>query len=131
MKAEELRIGNIVMRKELGSNSPAYEIRIESILSDGINMEQVYEDVDVEAKFDDIEGIPLTEERLEKFGIGKGQNNGMYHFKKGSAEYLWLEDQGLKIFIHNCPLMAFPCRYVHQFQNFYFDFMRQPLNPNT
>jgi hypothetical protein len=108
MKANELRIGNIVLRKEfLHSNLENCRFDKIVVTHNDINACHIYNR--------HFEPIPLTEEWLLKFGFVTNPyedryEKGTIHIecdKTKGATYLWIE---------NMPHI----KYVHQLQNLYF-----------
>ena len=115
MKANELRIGNIIKLSESNEIFMAYEI-----CSSGFRVRNKNEDTWIEEW--QFEGIELTEERLVKFGFEldyKSDYSISYgHIKNCKFSYKfnitenksWLEYHG----------GAIECKYAHQLQNIYF-----------
>ena len=118
MKAEELRIGNLVNTTDI--LIPKHIIKAEDIVSifDGS-----FKKLGL-----DIKPIPLTEEWLLKFGGGKSDEHELcvicndirfvydYHFKRFSIEIA--DDEG--IYLDHI-------KHVHQLQNLYFALTREEL----
>lgn len=112
MKANELRIGNLVIYDdevvEIGeiTHQGAYKILG--------GCERVTSKMWMPYKI--IKPIPLTEEWLIKFGFEKGGNwfdeGGMIELKEKEDAYVMLEDS-----YYHCSQDLF---YVHQLQNLYF-----------
>jgi hypothetical protein len=114
MKAEELRLGNLV-----SNMNPRHNDSILTIESIGDNHE-----VNVFYRkylLSELEPIPLTEEWLIKFGFsreakigGDGVEFRVYHFDIltfNTNHGWWYKCQ---------PMNDTPLEYVHQLQNFYF-----------
>lgn len=117
MKPEELRIGNLVL---LRNTSIGGHIEIESINKFGIEL--YFTDLDgIEPtwEFDQIKGIPLTEEWLERFGFEEN-----VHFFNTSSYYLRKSDSGgfeLWVdFYQPKERMICKIHHVHQLQNLYY-----------
>jgi hypothetical protein len=124
MKANELRIGNIVnisedwYRRNPHLSKTPKQIIVDSINYDGLIGTSIYFANGYEIE-DDLEPIPLTEERLLKFGfdlIKSGcESPSDWYFRHnnltGSIDNLtwkYTHQHGLKL------------KYVHQLQNLYF-----------
>jgi hypothetical protein len=106
MKANELRIGNIIKLSESNEIFMAYEI-----CSSGFRVRNKNEDTWIEEW--QFEGIELTEELFLKFGF----------FKKARLYFLYKD---LKITVSDGKFYFFTfhfdveLKYVHQLQNLYF-----------
>jgi hypothetical protein len=103
MKANELRIGNIV----------------QNIYKDtfGISQETL---CDFANEYVNLQPIQLNEEWLISFGLNPPTISNPYHFKKSMVEFLYNGDE-LKCFYNDIIIFSFNCKYVHQLQNIYFD----------
>ena len=121
MKANELRIGNLITRKN--KVLKVWRIQPDKILVSGYSCDKYF-------KCEEIEPILLTEEWLLKFGFEKkyGIYNPSYN----------LEIQKTDFYLRNCFLGGFywgfniskcndcelcdvmPLQYVHSLQNLYF-----------
>jgi len=135
IKAEELRIGNLVADEWFDSFKII--IKIESINDKGINLE-ITDDgnwseiaqrfITPEYEFKQLRGIPITEELLLKIGFSKWRDT-----------YLVLyidEESGFNI-SYNISSKGIECGYqdemfhikhLHQIQNLYFALTGQELN---
>lgn len=125
MKAEELRIGNIINRPDLGDG----HLRSESILA-------IYERIKTTGPvptildFKDIQPISLTEEWLLTFGAKKSYENWQYTISVGAISLHlrcnteWYSELG-GIYLGS------KIQYVHQLQNLYFALTGDELSLNT
>lgn len=136
MKAQELRIGNLILVNDK-------QVEVENMSEYGINGNSWSDthygnttggfDWDYELKKDRIEGIPLTEEWLIKFGFIKGVEyqsfRGPYYFVSkekepiGNVKYTELSGNyfikdSLFDFRYGCHFTEI--KYVHHLQNLYF-----------
>lgn len=124
MKANELRIGNLVLFP-LNSNDPEmqeYEGIIHSISFDsdtGFGM--VNGDTDI----NELKPIPLTEDRLFRFGFETGMLNTWFIIPKDTYAIISLEKKGDGFYITNLPIKLIA---VHQLQNLYFALTGEELN---
>lgn len=101
MKANELRIGNLVYYLDGNGNFYQWDI---TVIENGIT--------------DDFEPIPLTEEWLEKFGFIKKQISGPEFFEKWVFK-LFVDPKGFYLFIDHDYEYGI-VEHVHQLQNLYF-----------
>lgn len=119
MKANELRIGNLV---NYGVNIvPIKSIHTESVLKNEV---RVYVELNEKLQnycldITEIEPIPLTEERLLKFGFELDIEDDGY--QKGKYK-VSVSDEGCLFFINigYYPEEIAEFKYVHQLQNLYF-----------
>lgn len=115
MKASELRIGNIISRKDLGDNSN----RIEQILELSRYKITTTGPTRVITYSENIHPIPLTPEWLERFSIVKlktvwyGYNQYKMHFDS-FGNLAFYDDMA-----ENLTYLR-SLEYVHQLQNLYF-----------
>jgi hypothetical protein len=122
MKAQELRIGNLV---NYGVNIvPIKSIHTESVLKDEV---RIYVELNEKLQnycldITEIEPIPLTEERLLKFGV-KDNRLGLFDVVKVS------DDIGYHIYFIGRHLKEI--QYVHQLQNLYFALTGEELILNS
>jgi hypothetical protein len=125
MKTYELRIGNLVSRKDLGNG---YE-RVESVIYLG---EKVVTSgpIKVICEYESIEPISLTNEWFERLGFGYRNENGQkyYHIysdELGDEVQLAMDDDEFAFYLwwNDGKYERFPSqliKYVHQLQNLYF-----------
>ena len=115
MDAKELRIGNLVFKQgsKLVKQSP--EERNQVYMIENVNLQS--------AK--NFSPIPLTEERLLKFGFSK-HNLYKESFVNGSNFCVHFDKQGNRFFIQNDSESDALCykilevKFVHELQNFFF-----------
>jgi hypothetical protein len=106
MKANELRIGNIVLRKEfLHSNLENCRFDKIVVTHNDINACHIYNR--------HFEPIPLTEEWLFKFGF---DDLGTYGYGRGNF-HICLHENEFYFSINNRKVFI---KHVHQLQNLYF-----------
>lgn len=104
MKSEELRIGNLLLFKNLAV------VGVESIHKYGINGGEGH-------IWDDLFPIPLSEKWLLEFGFVNNYNN--------QSKYGWWKDGDFKIvssaqtFYISINNKEVPIKYVHELQNLY------------
>ncbi len=117
MKATELRLGNLIY-------VPTYSK--EAVIVDaGFRLDRFFENFEPE-------GIPLTEEWLEKFGFERNDYSATrphtydepfciieldsigWHIKWAKDKNCWA------LFSRDNPYNYVPCKYVHSLQNLYF-----------
>jgi hypothetical protein len=122
MKANELRIGNYVRTygQDVGHRT------IVGITPEGVNLLEQDEKID----YNLIEPIPLTEDRLERFGLDRTNGYGWlkYGFNHGMVWFfIDIEKkrfQGKRITViavyDDVELAICDIEYVHQLQNLYF-----------
>jgi len=114
MKANELRIGNLVRRVKTGEVMSVLAVDISTINQGGLA----------------VEGIPLTEEWLKKFGfVHKTDDLGI---KSEYEEFEWVYTNGQVLVAKAAgsdTILVFPeelfgfsvtVEYIHQLQNLYF-----------
>ncbi len=104
MKAQELRIGNLVLRKAfLPENNNYHEITV------------THNDIEACVRsFADFEPIPLTEKWLLKFGFEHRE----FSFDRGS--FFLSKRTGKNEYLYQAHTNRFQVKYVHQLQNLYF-----------
>ena len=142
IKPNELRIGNLV--NLLSSPEPVsipvgLVMKISEILKDGVTAYDHKEPYTLTIPYQRIDGIPVTEEILIKFGFRKSDSpysdKPAYAFGKDASTYVWCEGafykplsaaNGAFAFVRITPAIYTPyqsnCKYVHQLQNFVFYF---------
>jgi len=110
MKAEELRIGNLVFLK---SKNKVYEIT------------SGYE-IDTGTESNDFSPIPLTEEWLLRLGFEQAYKSPMHstYWVENLSYYFWYDK---KIQYADCKGRPIDCMYVHQLQNLYFALTQKEL----
>lgn len=130
MDENELRIGNLVYRKDIGSG----ENRIEAIIEIG-SKATVSGPIKVITNYDNLLGIPITQEWLVKMGFEKAYDDGVYDIGNTRiVRIIWAEEEpewkikrilgsDLTYYMHNMPAI----KYVHQLQNLYFTLTGQEL----
>jgi hypothetical protein len=123
MKASELRIGNLTKQ------GPVTAIRSNDEFI--VTHDSIY---DYSSNAINIEPIPLTEERLTKFGLKKepGLENGLFKWHRSAVYSLqgrWL--YGILADDNNSYYHVSELEYVHQFQNLYFALTGKELNPTS
>jgi len=106
MEKTELRIGNLISYK---GEKEGY---VSSIGNNGFETCRTYNDMPFGSdEYDDYEGIPLTEEKLVKFGFIKDSIYLFYSLGNFIIRHDFiLCDIGIRVYI----------QYVHQLQNLYF-----------
>ena len=116
MKSTELRIGNWVLASY--NNKDYKVIEVIDVLGYGIN--QHYDDVEYNFEDEDVKPIPLTKERLLKFGFEYSSSYETYckgdyciHIKDG--EFHFMNDSCSNA---GCYYLT-TIKYVHQLQNLY------------
>lgn len=108
MNSSELRIGNYVGRKDIGSG----EDRIETIIALGEKVTTTGP-IKVICAYDDLMAIPLNEEWLLKFGFELINGN---KYRNGHIELLDGPNHCYEYFYGGFTKI----KYVHQLQNLYF-----------
>ncbi len=136
MKENELRIGNLVTDEFYGSFKTI--IKVESINDKGINL-AIEDDgnypecasrwIEPYYKFNELYGIPLTEEILLKCGFEKlttkseGYNASSYSYRRGSSLIVCLYDGILSVSFWQ----GNEKKYLHELQNFFFTLTGEEL----
>lgn len=120
MKATELRIGNWVYTGKF--SVPRLGIRSNGetkITGEGISY--------VEQKLLDVKPIPLTEERLLKFGFRIERMKRLDHFRFGKGRLIGHFYKNKRFLFRNvwCNI-----KYVHSLQNLYFALTNEELKIN-
>lgn len=118
MQANELRVGNLLHYVNEPELVLPDVVEVESITEYGINL-PVEDDISVSSvdyNFDDLEGIPLTEEWLLKFGFQKKDLGNFEHHFNGFP--LQKNQECFLYFTFNHRYRD--VKYVHQLQNLYF-----------
>ncbi len=124
MKANELRIGNLVINKKI--NKQDKSCWVTGFLTDNLWVKYRYTDqylneseneVPASLKYD-VEPIPLTEEWLIKFGFEPFVlDYSMSLRAEGVTDFVYIKgNKGLRIFNNRVVNIE----YVHQLQNLYF-----------
>jgi hypothetical protein len=120
MKAQELRIGNLVR-----NNLNGEILKPCDVLCDGINTDKIEG-----LNYGFIEPIPLTEEWLFKFGFERQENNWKtldLHF----ATIGWEKLAGIALSFEKESIYLPHIKYVHQLQNLYFALTNEELILNS
>jgi hypothetical protein len=128
---EQLKIGNLVQISDL-SPTPYFKpknnlLTVVSISESGINGgEDGYDEVE----YEDLSGIPLTEEWLVKMGFEKTMD---YYFK----QYIWINSSGFMIAVDSeeCTVkvphamcgIQIAQQFVHQLQNLFYSLTSEEL----
>jgi hypothetical protein len=107
MKANELRIGNLIKFSEDGTI-----FTVGSIEEKGFTVQNDEETTWIEAE--EFEPIPITEEWLLKLGFER-DNQGNWKLKSG---YHWIELYFYHVYINGQQVVLID--YVHQLQNIWF-----------
>jgi hypothetical protein len=117
MKANELRIGNLVCYSEDNTIFKIYAIE-----RDGFSVENQIEATWIECG--EFEPIPLTEEWLKKNGFERKGLNGYLTIFTPCGKGLVFKDN---YFIFAGVTIETPIKYVHQLQNLYFALTSEEL----
>ena len=113
MEAKELRIGNKVKYLDV-------DVFIMGISNHKVELGYFTDSIGFTRSFNEIEPIPLTQERLDDFNIDE---YGTY-YQAGADSWSLVDDfhgGGVTIYLGNC-------KYVHQLQNLYFALTGEELN---
>ena len=110
MKANELRIGNLILLDG-----------VNELYLDGIGEDEVHSSEGGYLEVERIEGIPLTEEWLLKFGFIKCLPGGSLFMLDGFSVYVF-GSEGMYEGRNHIKI-----EYVHQLQNLYFALMDDEL----
>jgi hypothetical protein len=120
MKANELRIGNLVR-----NNLNGEILKPCDVLCDGINTDNIEG-----LNYGFIEPIPLTEEWLLKFGFTQCENNSWYEKKIPNLNIMLSCNLNGRFCIEhkdNIVTIIDCCYNVHQLQNIYFALIGEEL----
>jgi hypothetical protein len=123
MKANELRIGNLIFDAECEPNV----FKVEEIKKHiGFENWIFYRNGSIKAK--EVEGIPLNEEWLKKFGFEPSNEKDKYYFL-GNNIAVSCADNKIKFIMGNfiCSLVLSEIQYVHQLQNLFYCLTNQEL----
>ena len=123
MKATDLRIGNLVLRKDLFDNKQKFKETI--VCHNAITA--------CYPNNDNFQPIPLTEEWLLKFGFEKQENNWKRICICNDWTYLyWERLAGLEVSVNKHSIMLPHINSVHQLQNLYYALTNEELtyDPN-
>lgn len=123
MKANELRIGNLVYFKHCD-----YEYNIPRKINYTLKPNLVgLEKVSVNRiEYNNIEPIPLTEEWLLKFGFNKDLDNDLFLNINSNSFLVWQNNNIELLDYENNKCICF-CKYVHTLQNLYFALTSEEL----
>jgi len=130
IEAKELRIGNLVTDEFYDSCKTTIEV--DSINDRGINLfieddgnypECAQTWIEPEQRFDTIFGIPLTEEIILDFGYK--QNSFSLNFENDTRISIYKKYNCFIAQIDNTVIREI--KYVHEWQNLYFDFTNEEL----
>ena len=122
MKANELRIGNLVNYKYYNPNPNNTEWLFTAVEIVGINQSTfIFKHLNSKTKYKigELHPIPLTEEWLLRFGFKKGGVNAIF-WTLNNVD-VWELDEG---FANDLDL---PILYVHQLMNLYHSLTNQEL----
>jgi len=133
IEARELRIGNYLQPKEKAMKElweqemdikPKSFGEVTSIDNDEIRL--YIDSMEIEFYYEDIQPIPLTEEWLLKFGFK--QNSFSLNFENDTRISIYKENNCFIAQIDNTVIKEI--KYVHEWQNLYFDFTDEELTLN-
>lgn len=135
MKAEELRIGNIVYHETWDTEL----LFVKGVTEDRVHLE-VQNDYLIDAGLQQTKPIPLTEEWLLKFG-GIDNSYGqimipLSGFETNAWDCIWINFKShdnkelLSVEVFDTKLPFESCQYVHQLQNLFFALTGQELTIN-
>jgi len=111
MKANELRVGNLVERD-------GNILEVIRVAKDGIvNYDLVRKSQGMHVNSGNVIPIPLTEEWLSKFGFEKNENGFFDLIKDSEVEILIRDDYWT---CDGIVFSLFNLKYVHQLQNLFF-----------
>ena len=117
MKANDLRAGNLVKSKLLGTEHKVLGVYKNKIWTD---LQESWSDIE------DFEGVVITEERLLKFGFERQENNwktlNLYF-----ATISWERLAGIAFSFDKESIYLPHIQHIHQIQNFYFALTNQEL----
>ena len=116
MKANELRIGNLVIHEQ--TTHIIKNVLENTCVSDWVEAKEVD---NYTHNYNEIKPIPLTEEWLFKFGFK--DNNFCYEFEEHEIKIL--EDGTYIYWVDSGYICSF--KYVHQLQNLYFALTQKEL----
>ena len=111
MKANELRIGNLVSRLDLGDHS----LRVESVLELRKDKVLTTGPISVICLYSETKPIPLTEEWLLKFGF---EFTKLYYIRYNDDLVIYFD--GIEKFYFQRNSKTLTLKYVHQLQNLFF-----------
>lgn len=124
MKASELRIGNLVRRVKTGEIMYILAVDISTIHQGLLT----------------VEGIPLTEEWLLRFGLKPNSDKSIFMLtERPQWDDVTIRDYGknqtpsqvnYSVWYGDAPIMDQPLQYVHQIQNLYFALTGKELTIN-
>ncbi|MGC4130233.1 MAG: hypothetical protein QM564_11920 [Bergeyella sp.] len=118
MDAKELRIGNLIYFKLFPNVPESFTIIEVNAVADTHISFVSEEDGEETYSIEDFQGIPLSEERLLKFGFQysdlKTIRNG-YYLRVNNSDIAFYDDE--VIYYLGQPFSQI--KYVHQLQNFY------------
>jgi len=123
LRAADLRIGNLVYYNNEPELTNPDIIEVETIQSDGIN----YIDGSVDYRIEDLKGIPLTGEWLDKFGFkidgtkitADNLHNGSFILENWGD---FIDNTNIELYYTAGESIKYSCqiKHVHQLQNLYF-----------
>jgi hypothetical protein len=123
MEANELRIGNTITHQ---NNNGIYLVTVLETLKNGVNVKTNLQLGEWFLRYEEVEGTPLTEEWLLKFGFNK--RDGKYEIS-ACKSFLFLRRSYMGGFYYginssDCSFCEFDdviaIKHVHQLQNLYF-----------
>jgi hypothetical protein len=122
MKANELRIGNLVM---YSNNSSIFTVSGLHVF--GMDCFDDIEETYIE--YDQFEGIPLTEEWILKFGfeVNRQTKEDNNIWRCSCTEGYFEVEQIIGFFLLDNHCYGTQIKYVHQLQNLYFALINEEL----
>lgn len=125
MEAKELRIGNLVQFNWSEKKEPL-EVMDLSFDSNKLGLIPLNNRLGCTWRYSEIEGIPITEEWLERFGF-KNSGSTWWDINIGKNNYedlISVNIKGLEAWVGNIGDFYYAvktkCEYIHQVQNLYF-----------
>lgn len=112
MNSNELRIGNWYIN---GNDEPEQATEL---------FRQYVKGMEFVLPWPSVEGVPLTEEWLVRFGFSV---NGVKEWYLKSYEFAWLPGSGDWYYMCEGAFASSGMKYVHQLQNLYFDLSGEEL----
>lgn len=125
MKAQDLRVGNLVCWNRKGNNLSNEEVEIYNIHRSSIRAyTDIEELVEVLLNYEEIEPIPLTTEWLQRAGFEKNKidRSTYYELSFGNSKLMWYDNRlcyGVLGVSQYEFVDVLNIKYVHQLQNLY------------